>query len=276
MNIPNTESRGIGAKSRTDLAKILQMTGDTLTAKDVVHILGWTPKRAANWLAYLERKGWLCRVKRGLYISVSLEAKSKGVAMENPWAITDRLFSPCYISGWSAAQYWGFTDQIYESVVVITAKHVNRKTQEIGGTKFYLKMMDKQALFGTKAHWTDHTKVWVADPSRLIIDLCNDPHLGGGIRNCAEIFLAYLRSEHYLPKLLMDYGERRGNRTAFKRLGFLAEKLAPENVELIDMCKARLSKGYSQLDPAEKGNSVVKRWKLQMPKAFKQEKIVYD
>ena len=34
-------------------------------------------------------------------------------SLEDPLVIAEKLFSPCYVGGWSAAEYWGITEQIF-------------------------------------------------------------------------------------------------------------------------------------------------------------------
>jgi predicted transcriptional regulator of viral defense system len=49
---------------------------------------------------------------------------------------------------------------------------------------------------------------------------------------------------------LIDYADRVGNRTVFKRLGLLAEHLGGHD-DLITECATRLSLGYPLLDPTQ-------------------------
>ena len=88
-----------------------------------------------------------------------------------------------------------------------------------------------------------------------------------------DIFCEYLRSEHIDLRLIVDYCERIGNRAVFKRLGILAEWHMLDNLELIAICRERMSKGYSKLDPALESERIVTRWRLRVPKSFlKREK----
>lgn len=78
----------------------------------------WVFPRAPRRSAF---HGWPRRVRRGLYLVLPLEAQSdRAITVEDPWILADELFSPCYIGGWSAAQHWGLTEQIFRSVFVVT------------------------------------------------------------------------------------------------------------------------------------------------------------
>lgn len=61
---------------------------------------------------------WLARVRRGAYVPVPIESPSADVALEDPWSVAMTTFAPCYMGGWSAAEHWGLTEQIFRSVCV--------------------------------------------------------------------------------------------------------------------------------------------------------------
>jgi predicted transcriptional regulator of viral defense system len=54
-----------------------------------------------------------------------------------------------------------------------------------------VKTIDPSKLFGIKTIWKEETKVSVSDPSRTIIDVLNDPAIGGGMRNIVEMLREY-------------------------------------------------------------------------------------
>ena len=62
-------------------------------------MLELSPEKARQLLAYLARRGWLSRVRQGLYIPVPLDARRSGEWREDPWVVAERTFSPCYIGG---------------------------------------------------------------------------------------------------------------------------------------------------------------------------------
>ena len=80
------------------------------------------------------------------------------------------------------------------------------------------------------------------------------------------MLLEYLNSEYFDPEKLIAYAEKNGNKTVFKRLGFLIERIKPDLYDLITKCKERISKGYSQLDPSLKEKRINTRWRLRAPR----------
>jgi len=156
---------------------------------------------------------------------------------------------PCYIAGWSACEQWGLTEQIFRDLVVVSAKPIGFRHDEIQGTPVRIKVADSKRMFGTVGVWRGSERVEVSDPSRTIVDLLDDPSMGGGIRHVAEVVEEYLAGPHRDVELLLDYCERFGNRSVYKRLGYLLEALGLDEPALIERCRDRMSSGVVLLDP---------------------------
>jgi predicted transcriptional regulator of viral defense system len=256
---------GLGRIDRERLSSLLRGTTGTISVEDASKILSVSAVDAAKMLARWRKNGWLSRVRRGLYVPVPLESRTADIPLEDPWIIADRLFAPCYIGGWSAAEYWDLTEQVFRTVVVMTTQKPRDRSPNIKGTKFLLRTIMARAMFGLKAVWRGKVKVSVSDPTRTVVDMLDAPHLGGGLRSTSDILVSYLRSDNKNPKQLLEYAERLDNGAVFKRLGFLLERFAPEETELIDQCRARLTKGNSKVDPALTADRLITRWRLWVP-----------
>jgi predicted transcriptional regulator of viral defense system len=227
-------------------------------------------------LAWWAKKGWLSRVRRGLYVFMPIEARSMDTALEDPWIVADRLFSPCYIGGWSAAEYWELTEQIFRTIVVITARKPRNRKPIIKGTSFLVRTISENKIFGTSAVWRGQVRVNVSDPSRTLLDMLGDPRLGGGFRPTVDIFRQYMASKPKNTDLLLDYARRMDNGAVFKRLGFLAERYFPAEQALISACRARLTKGVVKLDPALPADKMVTTWQLWVPSSWARKDTTGD
>ena len=96
--------------------------------------MGLDQAEASKLLARWCKKGWLSRVARGLYVPVPLEAERSDLPLEDSWLVAVSLYSPCYIGGWSAAEHWDLTEQIFRTTVVMTTTRPrNRKPPLKGG-----------------------------------------------------------------------------------------------------------------------------------------------
>ena len=259
---------GLGKKSRERLALLVRSMKGVISLKEAATVLNMPQDQAATFVSRLCKNGWLSRISRGVYIPVSIESRNADPVSDDPWVIAQRLFEPCYIGGWSAAEHWDLTEQIFRSVLVVTARKVRSKKIEAGGAEYFMKMATKKNLFGTTEVWRNNVKVKVSDPSKTIVDVLNDPEIGGGIRPAFDLLKNYLSSKNKNFDLLIQYGEKMGNGAIFKRLGFLVEKKYPQEKSFLERCQLRISKGYSKLDPALKGDKIISKWKLWIPASW--------
>lgn len=256
---------GISEKYRKILDDLNRTREGPFSSRDVAHILGLPLTKASILLTYLVTKGWLSRVRRGLYVTVPLGTANPQEYKINSWVVANQVFAPCYIGGWSAAEHWEFTDQIFNSVVVFTLRRYRRKTLQIQGVDFVLKFIDKKYFGKTKFVWIDNIKVPVSDPTQTIIDILDDPSIGGGIKNVADILKEYFESPHRNDSEIADYVKARNNRTIYKRLGYLIEVLEIAAPTLKEKCRQEISKGFSLLDPkVETKGSYNSKWNLRI------------
>jgi len=259
---------GIGKLDRERITIILRGTQHTISIAEAAKLLTLSKEHAAKLLARWAAKGWVSRVKRGVYIPIPLEATTSDIALENPWVIAEKIYHPCYIGGWSAAEHWGLTEQIFRTIVVLTTQRPRNRKPIIKGTNFLLHTVSGQALFGLATIWYGKTKVFVSDPTRTILDFLVDPKMGGGIRPTTDMLKEYLKSEHKNLTLLLDYANRLHNGAVFKRLGFLLEQYAPEEKKVIEACKKQVTISKVKLDPQLDAEKFITRWRLWVPKRW--------
>jgi predicted transcriptional regulator of viral defense system len=257
-------SRRVDGINHENRARLERLHREMAGAFDVQHAssaLGLEPDRTRKLLAYLARRGWLSRVRRGLYVAVPLDTRVPGEWAEDGWIIAERAFSPCYVGGWSACEHWGLTEQVFRTVLVVTAKKVRHRDQVMQGMPYRLTVRSEDKFFGLTPVWRDQVRVSVSDPTRTIVDLLDDPTLGGGVRNVADVLYEYLTSELRDDALLIEYGDHLGNRAVFKRLGFLLENLNIAAPKLTAASAGRRSAGFVALDPSvQTKGRMVRRW----------------
>ena len=259
------EISGLGKIDRERLSSIIRGTKGTISVAEAAGILNVSPADASKMLSRWCRKGWLSRLRQGFYIPVPLESRTTDIALEDPWIVADRLYSPCYIGGWSAAEYWDFTEQIFRTVVVMTLQKPRDRNPKIKGTDFLIRTVSEKAMFGLKSVWRGQVKVSISDETRTILDMLNDPGMGGGIRSTADMFVNYLNAGNKNMEMLIEYARQLGNGAVFKRLGFLLERFAPKEESAIDECKSQLTKGNNKLDPKLPPEKLITRWRLWVP-----------
>ncbi|MEA2533648.1 MAG: hypothetical protein QOJ93_1459 [Actinomycetota bacterium] len=169
----------------------------------------------------------------------------------DPFLLADAVWRPACVTGWSAANHWGLTEQVFSTTVIRTTQRVRQSKQRLLDSDFVVSHTSPASMaWGLRREWRNGIPILMADPARTVVDVLDDPRLSGGIRLATEILAAYLQEGP--PATLIEYAERLGNRTVFKRLGYLGEVLGADP-DLLASCEQRLSTGYPLLDPTQAG-----------------------
>jgi predicted transcriptional regulator of viral defense system len=251
-------------EGRKRLTALVRAAGDVIRIDDATRLLHLNRSQASKTLSRWVAQGWLRRVGHGAYVAASLDSLGSEHVLDDPWILVPSLFAPAYVGGRTAAQHWDLTEQIFNDIAVMTARLVRRKSERHHGATFSLKHISDGKIFGTKPLWRGHTKVPVSDVHRTVIDLLDDPAIGGGIQHVADCLAAYLRRPDRDDAKLTDYASRLGNGAVFKRLGFLVEN-DPTCAQLAADCRLLLTKGNAKLDPKLDNSKLITRWRLWVP-----------
>ncbi len=260
MQEPSTSSIPQG---RRNLAAVARHANDLIRIDDVVASLAVTRPAATKMLWRWVRQGWLRRVGPGTYALAQLDSIESEHVLDDPWVLVPALFAPAYIGGWTAAEHWDLTEQLFRPIVVMTTRPVRGKRREYHGTPFLLRHVLPRKLFGTTGVWRSSTRVPVSDVHRTVVDLLDEPGIGAGAQHVADCVANYLQHDDRNDRVLVDYAETLGNGAVFKRLGFLAE--LHKDLPLAASCSTRITKGYAELDPALPCPRSVPRWRLRVP-----------
>jgi len=243
------DTGGISGSGREDLALVVGRGRRTVSVAEVAIALGVDRAAAAKRLARWTEQGWLRRVRRGLYIPVPVDAEDPRSWSEDPLVLADAVWGPCFFTGWTAANHWNLTEQVFRTTIVKTASRVRKTRDRLLDHDFHIVHVPQTLIeWGTRAVWRGDRRVQLADPARTVVDVLDDPRLGGGIRLCADILGVYLSDHDW--RTLVDFGDRLGNRTVFKRLGYLLEAADLADDGLRDACRTRVTTGVALLDPS--------------------------
>ncbi|HOX46041.1 MAG TPA: type IV toxin-antitoxin system AbiEi family antitoxin domain-containing protein [Myxococcota bacterium] len=237
--------------------------GHLVTTRRAAEILGLEPRAAHLALGRLLKAGWLERVKRGLFLILPLEADRKGAAIEDPWILARELFKPCYIGGWSAAEHWGLTEQIFRETFVVTSAYVRSSTQSHLGAAFHLVRARSPRVASVSTLWRGQERIAVSDRERTLADALAIPAWVGGVHHLIDMLRSYRSSPEWQPSRLLARVGEVSSGAAFRRLGYLAEAVLGERGELVEACLARRTTGNVRLEPGAKGKGKLStRWRL--------------
>lgn len=218
-------------------------------------------QQTAKILSRLAQQGHLKRIKRGVYLPVSHKALTPEEAYADPWSILPVVFPQGYIGGWSAANFWQLTEQVFNITCVLTTTHVPHRSKNLGRFQYTFFKIKQDAYFGIDHTWREQVSVPISDIHKTIIDILQNPQCGAGIQHTVDCFKEYM-SEHFKEQTFIGYAAQIKNGSFFKRLGYLSEKILGKFHPLCKLSRENLTKGYIALDSHMACPTLITRWNL--------------
>ncbi|MGH7648009.1 MAG: type IV toxin-antitoxin system AbiEi family antitoxin domain-containing protein [Gemmatimonadaceae bacterium] len=214
---------------------------------------------ASRRLGALTRAGWISRVRRGVYRVIPVDASNEvAIPFDDPWILAASTFAPCYIGGWSAAEHWGLTEQLFAKTFVVTGAHVRARDIALGGLAFRVARVARTRAMGDANVWRGRTRVPCSSAALTIVDGCNAPAWAGGVRHLAEMVGRFVEQRPGDLSPLTAALRNRARGSGAKRLGFIVESLATRERDantrnalaaVAAAARERLTTGVIKLDP---------------------------
>ena len=145
--------------------------------------------------------------------------KNKYTVYNNPFLIASRIIWPSYMSCWSALSFYKMTEQIPQTIQVITVK--NKKPIKFLYTKIQFIKIKRENFFGFEKINYDNFEVFIADKEKTLIDcLLLKEASFSEIRDILNENIKILNVNRIIRYLKII-----NNSSLTKRLGFLLENL---------------------------------------------------
>lgn len=226
------------------------------TRNDVCILLG--NDAAAHSLLYdYTQKGLIERIRRDLYVAISLETKQP---VKNRYAIVSKISENSYITHHSAFEYYGCANQVYYEV------YVSGKTYfpefEYDGVIF--KYMNPHIDEGII---TDNSGVCVTDIERTILDSINDFEKIGGLE---ELLKCIDNIPSVKEEKILSYLQIYNSKGLYQRTGYVLEhfnKMLNLSDDFFQECLSNIPKSKRYLYKSEFKKDFVlnKKWNLYAP-----------
>jgi predicted transcriptional regulator of viral defense system len=167
------------------------------------------------------------------------------------------LVNPSAISGWSALNRHGLTEQIPQAVTLTTPRRVvtpamrgaargAASSWEVSGQKFEIVTVVPSHFFGYAEEWFGDSRARVFDRERALLDCFALPRRFGGIAEGLEIL------DEHLDKLdltrLVDYARKYGKASVARRIGYALELMGTKTAVTRPLQVSPV-RGYQRLDP---------------------------
>lgn len=169
---------------------------------------GWSRTKIHNALFSLKKKRIISAIKKDSFVITEK-------IPEHLFSIAVHVTAPAYLSFWTAASYYGLTEQCIQSLQLVSTKQYKERT--FYGHCVEVITMTPKRFFG----YTLRDNFAIAEKERLIIDILYKPEMAGGIKECQKII------KNVWPEIdqnmLLLFLNRFENKSLYARLGYLLE-----------------------------------------------------
>lgn len=248
------------SKTEMYLISRAEYEGQRLITRDFAKKLFDDPRRVSNILDNLKRKKRLVQIQRGKYFVVPIKAP-KQLWSPNEYLVAKWWMGdvPYYLGYFTMYNYWGFTEQIPQTVFVLNTKR--SCTKMIGVVKYKAVKIDQRKYYGIKEVTIEGESVAISNLERTLVDFLYNP-IGSfsSVKNVLKDNLKKMDVEKFIRYLIAFPVA-----TVSKRAGYLLQELgckAPALKKLRD--SLRNNKTYVALNPfsSSRKGPLNKDWKV--------------
>ena len=250
------------SKAEARLVSQLEFESAILIDLDTIQRLTGLDRNSARILATrLVKKGWLARVRRGVYQFVP--AQMGGYERQDWFMVLQAVRAPYHLSFLAAAYHYGLTPQRPTLAQIATPRLIRARyaTPEHGIEQV---IVAESQFFGMREETRDGLTITIAEPEKAVIDCLAAVKRCGGILEVARI--VHRAARRLDVATLVDYAIRVGTKTLSQRLGYLLE-LAGVDVDGSGLQRLQASLGRRRAYLASvsmygRKGSFVPRWGL--------------
>lgn len=182
------------------------------------------PKRIREKTIFrLKKKSILTAIKRGVYFYSPLESGPAGSSI-NEFLVPSIFFpkSNYYIGYSTMYNYYGFTDQIFQTMYVLNTSFQREKT--IGNMRFKMIKIPEKRIYGLEKIKIKDTEVIVSNKERTLVDMFYFSGSVGGLKKVFGILKEQIKGRKIDINKLIKYAVRFPNVSTKKRIGFVLEQ----------------------------------------------------
>jgi predicted transcriptional regulator of viral defense system len=217
---------------------------------------GMVPSYLYVLMGRLEKKGWITRVGKGVYLRLPAATAVGGkVYLEDPFEVALKMFKG-YLAFQSALKVHGLSE--YEPFTIYVATKTKSETVSL------LKHYEIKAIkFGKRFTGFEKTgKYTVSTKAKTFFDCFYHPNYAGGY---AEVLKSLHTAGTIDWKEMEKYLEKFGSSSVCQKIGYLISLLKETEYEqpqdFIDYLKGRIG-NKTKLDFSQSGGSYNKEWMI--------------
>lgn len=203
-------------------------------------------------ISLLAKRGWLVRIKRGLYIVIT-DIATLGFSDISELVISQTLNKDSYISFENALQHYSMFDQMLSSVEAVTDRRA--RDYKVQNKEYRFSHIKKSLYFGFNTVTIEGREVQMAEKEKALLDML----YFRGSSYTVDIALEKLRDyrEGIDFEKLKNYAKKFGL-SMIREIGFLLDLIKVDTKDLY--LSKNLKEGYSKMSASSSEFNA--RWRL--------------
>lgn len=252
----NTKGRYFGPRETGVISRLSYENMTIITLEQFDQWFGFTPSLRKQIIFRLKRKGILTAIKRGVYFYSPLSSGPAGSRM-NEFLVAPVFFprGNYYIGYSTMYNYYGFTDQIFQTMYILNTSLQREKV--VGGVKFKMLRIAPRRMYGLTKIKVNDTTVNASDRERTLVDLIYFSAPVGGQRKALAILEEQAINRKVSIGKLVIYAAKFPNVSTRKRIGYVLEKAGISSTRLQQLRKTVSKTSFVPLlpSPSRKGTT---------------------
>jgi predicted transcriptional regulator of viral defense system len=256
----NTAKKYLGPKETEVIARLSYEKATLITKEQFDKWFEFKPVLRKQIIFRLKKKGILTTIKRGVYFYSPLESGPAGSSI-NEFLVPPIFFpkSNYYIGYSTMYNYYGFTDQIFQTMYILNTSLQRAKT--IGNVRYKMVKIPAKRMFGLENIKIEDTEVIVSDRERTLVDLIYFPGPVGGLKRAFSILKEQAKDGKTDINRLIKYSVKFPNISIKKRIGFALEQAGLKGKTLEPLFKKVRKTSLITLYPSKsRRGRINKKW----------------
>lgn len=254
----NNTMQYINPREREVVARLAYEKVSIITKEQFDKYFNFPKRVKEKTLFRLKKKGILTAIKRGVYFYSPLESGPAGSSI-NEFLIPSVFFPKGnYYIGYSTMyNYYGFTDQIFQTMYVLNTSLQREKT--IGNMRFKMIKISARRIYGFEKIKIKDTEVIVSDKERTLVDMLYFSGPVGGLKIALDILKEQAKDRNIDLSKLIKYAVGFPNVSSRKRIGFALEQTGLSDKILEPLLKSVKKTSLVTLYPSKSRKGKINR-----------------
>ncbi|MHA1872480.1 MAG: type IV toxin-antitoxin system AbiEi family antitoxin domain-containing protein [Candidatus Heimdallarchaeaceae archaeon] len=231
-----------------------------IKTSDVLKILG-DPHKSADYITNLRSKGFLQKIKQGVYVIVPPDMVEKEYIADK-FLVAGTLKDTYYISHHSALELHGVAESVFNTVY-ITIKNYSQPVQY---QNIKYDFVSTKHFFGTDEIRYKSSNLFVSDIEKTVLDCIRRIKYSGGLEELIKS-ISSIPSVNYTK--LWNYLKKFDEGILYHKTGFIFESLEMHSppTNFMNKMQEKISKKVYYLDK-NKASTLNSKWRLMVPNNF--------